>query len=277
MQWWCSAQGIPWSWEWRPYIGVWLFVGGVAVAYWRTYRATSASVAVADDPLDRWRRLAALGGIVCMWLLLDWPIGTLGAGYLASVHMVQFLGLALVVPPLLLFGLPTGCEESLSPRVAHVLARVTRPLTALIGFNLIVFVTHFPAFVDGLMVTQAGSFVFDVAWLAGGLAFWWPVVRRWPKPGLGPAVSLVYVLGGMGAHMGLGMFFAIAPTPVYRVYELAPPIGTWDALGDQQRAGGLMLFGDVVIGLVAVGILVYRWQREEHERLADGEFLKPVR
>jgi cytochrome oxidase Cu insertion factor (SCO1/SenC/PrrC family) len=26
MQWWCSAQGAPWTWAWRPCLGVWLLV-----------------------------------------------------------------------------------------------------------------------------------------------------------------------------------------------------------------------------------------------------------
>ena len=31
MQWWCSAQGVAWSWEWRAYPGVWLFVLCIAL------------------------------------------------------------------------------------------------------------------------------------------------------------------------------------------------------------------------------------------------------
>jgi putative membrane protein len=268
MQWWCSAQGAPWTWAWRPYLGVWLLVLLTAVAYRRAYRATAPWAVTEGRELRRWRVAAAASGIGGLWLMLDWPIGALGAGYLASVHSFQFLGLALALPPLLLFGLPPGWEAARGPRTAAILERVTQPLAAFVGFLVIVFLTHLPPIVDALMVTQAGSFLLDLAWLLGGLTFWWPVVRRWPSPGLGPAARLLYVLGGTAARMGIGMFMALAPFPLFRVFELAPPIARIDAFEDQQRAGGLMMFGDVLVGLAAVGILIYIWQRDEHERLA---------
>ena len=35
MQWWCAAVGVDWSWEWRAYPGVWLFILAVAsIATW---------------------------------------------------------------------------------------------------------------------------------------------------------------------------------------------------------------------------------------------------
>jgi cytochrome c oxidase assembly factor CtaG len=267
MQFWCSAQGVPWTWEWRPYLGVWLLVALAALAYRRIYRTTPS--ANSEGPkMRRWRVAAAGAAIGCLWLLLDWPIGTLGAGYLESVHTVQFLGLGLTAPPLLLFGLPSGWEVARDPRASTWLARVTSPLTAFVGFFAIVFLTHLPPVVDALMVSQIGSFALDLAWLLGGLAFWWPVVRGWPPPGLGPGARLAYVLAGTASRMGIGMFTAIVPFPLYRLYELAPPIAGVDAFEDQQRAGGLMMFGDVLVGLVAVAILIYLWQRDEHNRQA---------
>ena len=62
----------------------------------------------------------------------------------------------------------------------------------------------------------------------------------------------------------------LAPFPLNRVFELAPPINGIDAFEDQQRAGGLMMFGDVLVGLAGVAILIYIWQRDEHERLAKA-------
>src|SRR5262245_34221718 len=41
-------------------------------------------------------------GAVLLWLTLDWPVGPLGTGYLASVHPLQFISLAMVVPPVTL-------------------------------------------------------------------------------------------------------------------------------------------------------------------------------
>ncbi len=264
MRWWCSAQGVAWTWTWHPYAGVWLLVAALGTAYYRAHRGHRGATAV-----DRWRPRAAALGLAVLWVLLDWPVGALGAGYLASVHMCQFLGLAFVVPPLLVFALPAGWEARARPWFARAL-RWTQPLPAILLFTVVTFVTHLPIVVDGLMVTQLGSFVLDAAWLLTGAAFWWPVIRPAAGRRLGPAARLGYTLVGTTAHMGVGMFLALAPFPLYRVYELAPPIGGIDVLEDQERAGGLMTFGDVVVGLVAGGVLLYAWQREEARRLAVG-------
>ena len=38
MQWWCAAQGVPWTWRWQAYPGVWLFVLAL-VGLFRALRA----------------------------------------------------------------------------------------------------------------------------------------------------------------------------------------------------------------------------------------------
>ena len=48
--------------------------------------------------------LTFLFGLLLVWAALDWPIGTLGGGYLASMHSVQWLMLSQVAPPFLILG-----------------------------------------------------------------------------------------------------------------------------------------------------------------------------
>jgi putative membrane protein len=272
MQWWCSARGIPWSWTWQPYVGVWLLVIALGVAYYRWHRRTSGAEA---SSIRRWRIAATCAGIATVWVTLDWPVGPLGAGYLVSVHMVQFMALAFVAPPLLLFGLPAGWETSLPSRIAGSLAKGLRPLPAWIGFNAVVVITQLPPVVDTLMASQVGSFVFDLSWLAAGLAFWWPLVRRWPPPGLSAPLRLVYLLGGMMAHMASGLVFAQVPFPLYRIYEFAPPIPGVNPADDQFQGGGLMTLGDVLVGMVGVALLLAAWRREESAREAAQQPTPP--
>jgi putative membrane protein len=263
MLWWCSAQGIPWTWTWRPYVGVWLFVLSVAAAYVYWHRSAN------PGDSTRGRRWAAGGGLCIVWLLLDWPVGALGAGYLESVHALQFLGMSFIASPLLLVGLPAGWESRHGPRTTAWLRTLTHPLQAIIVFNLIVIATHVPVIVDALMATQLGSMAIDAGWIAGGLLFWWPVVRTWPAP-LSAAARLAYLLAGVTLHMGVGMFYVVANVPLYRVYELAPRIAGIDPLDDQGRAGGIMMAGDVLLGLGAIAILLWLWGREEAKRAEHG-------
>lgn len=271
MRWWCSAQGAAWTWTWRPYLGVWVLIAALAAAYVRTYRRAPP----AASALDRWRPRTAAAGIAILWLLLDWPLGALGAGYLESVHMEQFMGLAFLVPPLVVFGLPVGWEAR-APAWIRPAMWFAQPLPAIVLFTAVTFVTHIPVVVDTLMVTQLGSFALDAAWFVSGIWFWWPVIRPAEPHRLGPAARLGYTMAGATAHMGVGMFLALAPFPLYSVYELAPPIAGTDALEDQERAAGLMMFGDVMVGLTAAGVLLYVWQREEAKRLSAGSTRGPA-
>src|SRR5690349_1788904 len=106
LQWWCVARGEPWSWTWRPHPGVWLFIATLAFFYWTLVRdRVAAAPASAPRGKNYWRTASAVAGFVLLWITLDWPVAALGAGYLAGVHSMQFLMLAMIVPALLLCGI----------------------------------------------------------------------------------------------------------------------------------------------------------------------------
>ena len=261
MTWWCSARGTTWEWTWQPYPGVWLFIGLLAAAYLVAARRMGAR------PVDGRRRAAFFGGLFVLWLALDWPIGALGAGYLASVHMAQFLMIALLAPPLMLLGLPRTAYARLAEkrRILAVLRFITHPLVALAVFAVVVYWTHLPGVVDALMVTQAGSFLLDLAWLVGGFVFWWPVVAPVPeRPGFPHALKMGYLFLATVLNTLPYAFLTFGDLPFYGLYELAPPVSGITTRQDQQIAGLLMKMGGGVILWTAITILFFRWfQREE--------------
>ena len=140
--WWCAARGVEWTWSWQAYPGVWLFVAALVVAFFRLERrAVEGPLSHASSPM--WRRTAFLVGAGSLWLVLDWPIGAIGAGYLASVHMVQFLVLALIAPPLLLLSIRGQDYRAFARRLPERPFRaVTHPLVTLATFTIILAATH---------------------------------------------------------------------------------------------------------------------------------------
>jgi putative membrane protein len=264
MSFWCSAQAGPWTWEWRAYPGVWLFVLLVAIGVWRWNRSGAAAAGRRAVPLHP----AFLVGLLILWLALDWPIGALGAGYLASVHMVQFLLMALVAPPLLLRGPSPDALALLErdTRVGRLMRTLTAPRMALILFSVAVLATHLPAVVDALMPTQLGSMAIDLIWIGAGILFWWPVVRSVPAhPAFAPPLRIGYiVLGVMFSPImfGLVAFLVYSDTPLYGVFELAPPLPGTSAHADHQLAGVLMSVGGAAIAFTAITIIFFRWSRE---------------
>lgn len=261
MQWWCSAQNVAWEWTWQPYPGVWAFVAAIGAAYLSAVRR-AAHGARAEARTKHAAAFAA--GVFLLWVALDWPVGALGAGYLASVHMVQFLLMAVIAPPLLLLGTPRQVYARLeeTPWCRGWLSAGTHPLVTLAAFNLVVAVTHWPAVVDTLMPTQLGSFVIDLAWLVAGLGLWWPVVAPVPQRSwLGYPAKMGYLVANTMVSTGFFLYLTFSEFPRYATYELAPPVSGISARTDQQVAGFLMKLGGGLVLWTAISILFFRWYR----------------
>lgn len=255
MQWWCSAVGLDWTWTWRAYPGVWLFMLAiVAASRWLA------------GP-DAWRaasggdRTSFVAGVILLWAVLDWPMGPIAAGYLVSVHALQFLVETMIAAPLILYALRRPFGRRVTGRLVPAPARVLlHPLMAAIVFNVVVAATHVPSVVDALMPTGGGAFIIDSAWFFGGVVFWWPVIM--PAPAyerFGAPMKILYLLVGTLFHTVIGMVMLSASLPLYGIYELAPPILAIPPRADQQLAGGIMEIGVFLAIVVGSAILFFRW------------------
>ena len=268
MTWWCSAGSGAWTWAWQAYPGVWLMMLLVIAVYVMAWRHVPA----ADrEPSDRVRPMFFAMGTLALWGVTDWPIGALGAGYLLSVHMLQYIVLSMIVPPLILHGFPRAVLRSwlLHARVRPIAAFLTRPLITFAVFNLVLVATHLPPVVDAAKVSQAGSFAMDMAWLGAGLLFWWQVLG--PLPELSPMRlpgRIVFLLANVFIPTVPASFLTFSDYPIYVVYEQAVRVGTLTATEDQQLAGLTM---KIVGGLIIFGtatVFFFRWYRQE-ERAQD--------
>jgi putative membrane protein len=264
MRLWCtSSQGVAWDWTWQPYLGVWVFILLIAIAYWLHLRRLDLSIT--EDCTQRRRRIVFFAlGLLSLWLALDWPIAPLGMGYLASVHMVQYMLIALVAPPLFLLGVSAASYEKLKdrPRALAMLRNTTQPIVAFFIFNVIITVTHWPALVDPFMSSQIGAFALDMAWLVAGLVFWWPLIATVPSwPRFLPLFQLAYL--GLNGIIIRPPFFILlfSKFPAYATYELAPPIPGTSALSDQQLAAGIMKLGTALVMVVAMVFVFGAWVR----------------
>lgn len=267
LQWWCVAQGEPWSWSWQAYPGVWLVVIGIALLGRRLHRLDDGPAAgPGGTGKRRARGVAWIAGTLLLWAALDWPVGPLGASYLASVHVAQFLMVGLVAPALLLLGVPASSWRRLGERrrTVAVLRDLTHPLAATLIYNAGMTLTHWPAVVDGLRVSQLGSFALDAVWLACGLVFWWPLIAPVPAHrSFQPVFRMGYLFVNGVLLTPPALMLLFSRSPLYAVYELAPPIRSSPVIWDQQLAGALMKLGSAVIMGVAIVFVVRGWIARE--------------
>lgn len=240
-QWWCAATGLPWSWDWQWYPGVHLMLLALIAGWWWLGRA------------HQWQRRPwgwFIAAIVALIAILDWPIGKLGAGYLASVHTLQFLLLTLFAGPALLRSIPADGWQRIAPpgsRMRRWLTFQAKALPGLILYNLIVVTTHFPAVVDSLMGTQLGSFAIDSSWLVAGMILWWPIAAPAEFRQLGMFGKMGYLFGATIVPTIPAMMMVFSDWPMYRLYELAPRVWPhFSANQDIQLAGlSMKLLGDL--------------------------------
>jgi len=263
MTWWCSATNTPWSWAWRAYPGVWLIVILLGVLYF-----SSRSKALTVDPRIAWRNgrvLTFLFGLILVWAALDWPIGTLGGGYLASMHTVQWLMLSQVAPPFLILGAPPDAWRMLgaSPGWKAVLHRAAGGIFGLVAFNAVLLVTHVPSVTDALTASQFGSFTIDAGWFLSGLALWWPVLAPPGIARLNEPLKIGYLFAATIVPTVPAAMLTFSELPVYQLYELAPRVGGIQAHSDQQLAGLLMKAVADPIMWVSMAILFFRWSAME--------------
>jgi putative membrane protein len=210
------------------------------------------------------QRVLWLLGCSTLWMALDWPLGTLGAGYLLSAHALQFLLIVYLAVPLLLCGLPPawlgalGCRQA----IVGVLRFTTHPVVAGAVCAAVLVVSHIPSVLDTLRPTQLGSFALDIAWLLAGLLLWWPVIvavpeRRWfPAP-----VKMLYLFVTGLPCIGVGIVLTLTDLPLVGLYELAPRVEAIPARVDQQAAGMTMWVVAHLMTFAAISVVFFQWVR----------------
>ncbi len=233
-----------WSWSWDPTV-----IGGtlaLAAAYaWLVRRRGSGAA--------EWSPVARLyfaGGLLFLFLALESPIDVGGDYYLFSLHMLQHIILAMIVPPLLLLGLP---ERWLAIRRLQV-----SPLAANIGFNLVLAVWHLPFLYEATLHNELLHVGEHLTFLAAGTVFWWPIVAA-PRTGRGMStIGKIAYLGFAGVPPTiLGLAFILSPNVIYPFYAAAPRVTGLSPIDDQLIAG-LVMFGlGNIIYFVAISIIFF--------------------
>ena len=198
---------------------------------------------IGDEGEKKKRRFFIIS-VLLLWIATDWPLGLLGASYLASAHMLQFLIYTMAVAPLFWLGIPEWMARRIAGRLRlyRLMGRVAQPVVGGVLFNFILIATHSPWAVDNFRTNQFGSFLMDFVWFIGGLLVWAPIIspitehRMTSYPG---RMAYLFLALGVVPAVPAG-FLTFAGFPLYAIYELAPRVHGLSATTDQQLAGLIM-------------------------------------
>jgi len=217
-------------------------------------------------------------GVQLLLIALVSPLHTLGDNYLFSAHMLQHLVLVLIVPPLLLLGIPAELAKAvLKNPVCRVAERILSfpVISWLLGVGT-VYLWHLPIMYEATLQNHTLHIVEHLSFLVTSTIFWWPILSPLPELRLPPLGALIYLFMGAVSSSVLGIIIAFAPAGLYPFYT--NPVDTlnilpllrrdWglDPASDQQLAGVLMWVpGSFIYFCVAMGVLA-RWFKEQTAR-----------
>jgi putative membrane protein len=258
------TESFSWS-EFKIYPS--FFVGWVlfAAAYYlfvgplRRYFPGSSRVPAA--------RIASFtAGLLLMLGALQGPLHELSDYFLFSAHMVQHLAVMLVMPPLLLYGMPDWMVRALLrvPGFRPVARWLTLPLVAFMLNNGIFGAWHFPVPYDMMMRNHDVHITMHLMIMTSGMIMWWPVMSPLPElPRIAPPLQMLYLFILGVPMMVVAALITFSDTALYTWYAEAPRIFPITVLDDQRLGGAIMWVPGALVLWLAISLVYFRWTRPE--------------
>lgn len=208
-----------------------------------------------------------------------------------SAHMTQMAILYLIIPPLFIISIPDWIWNEIvgGGNRQALISFFTKPLIALLSFNILFSLYHLPVVFDHIktnMVMHAG---YTTLLFIFALFMWFPLVNqftKWESLNGVKKVAYIFVSGILLTPACALIIFA--DSPLYSTYtnpdswanamRLCVPIDTLSslnlsgpeifsgmaALEDQQLGGVLMkIIQEIVLGYV-LGVIFFAWYRKEN-------------
>ncbi len=213
-------------------------------------------------------------GIFTLLLALMSPIDAV-SGVLFSVHMIQHLLLILVAAPLLVLGAPDMALLWALPRSwRHGYGRFCSrfggalnnetgdsavPLLVTLLATGVLWIWHLPALYDLAVANEAIHYSEHVAFVVTAALFWATILRLRPRDHQGNGLRILYVFGMALQGSVLGALLTIASRPLYQSHKQIPPDWLLTPLLDQKLAGVIMWVPPVLLYILVIGYLFYRW------------------
>jgi putative membrane protein len=212
--------------------------------------------------MERGHTAYFLSAIVLMFVSLQGPLHELSDYYSFSAHMLQHLLVTLIMPPLLLKGIPAWLIDPVLqvPYVFPVARFITSPFIAFALFNVVFALWHVPAFYQMALGQPAVHSVEHILFMSTAILTWWPIYS--PSrllPQLNDPLQMLYLFAQSLIPTVLGAIITFANIVLYPYYAAAPRVIGLSPLDDQQAAGLLMWLGGATIVLLVLTHRFFRW------------------
>jgi len=258
---------------WHPHVDTWLLVITLAAAYAVTVVRVGPRHAAPGRPLvTKLQAVCFSLGVAAVWVASDWPVHDIAEELNYSMHMVQHLVLSMVAAPLLLLGTPAWMLRAIlrpPSRLFGTVRFLSRFLPALIVFNVVLVLTHWPAIVDASLENHLVHFFVHALIFVTALIIWMPVLSPLPEiPRLAPPPRMIFLFLQSIVPTIPASFLTFGSSPLYRFYEGVPHLWGLSTLDDQRVAGLIMKIGAGLLLWMIIAVIFFRWAGEEDRHIA---------
>lgn len=227
-------------------------------------------------PVPLSQKVLFVTGMLLFYLALGSPLHVIGDRYLFSAHIFQ-QGLAFMfVPPLLLLGTPQWLLRSLLKwePVKKFFQFVTRPLTALILFNGLFSLYHFPIIFDAVSTNDLLHNTYHTILFFTAFLMWWPILSPLPEwKRLSELLKMAYIIGNAILLYPACALIIFANSTLYQTYADAPQlISILSTLRDQQLGGILMKVTQEIALGSTLAYIFFQWVRREKLKDIKDDF-----
>jgi putative membrane protein len=254
-------------WRWSIHPSTVVGIAGLAALYvWGATR-------VSDKPSPG-RMISFFAGLLVMFASLNGPLHDLSDDYLFSAHMVQHLLLTLVIPPLLLVGVPGSMlRPVLSKRYVAPVARFfTRAPITFAVFNLSIAGWHLPPFYNASMAHHGVHIFEHLMFMTAAVLMWWPLLSQLPElPRLAYPAQMLYSFLISVPMTIVAVYISMADHVLYPAYAAAPRILPLSPLEDQLLGGLIMWIPGGIIFVIILTVIFFKWNARGDDSTAAAQ------
>lgn len=282
---------------WSPYF--FLIILLITVLYfltttvWRRFFKES-------EPLKLKQAIYFILAMFLLYAIQGSPIDLMGH-IMFTMHMVQMSILVMILAPLIIVSIPNWLWLSFLrlPVVKTIFRFFTRPVISVIFFNVIFSMYHFPLVFDTIKKSGATHGLYTFLMFLFAVFLWWPIHNKIPGQNqLSGVKKVAYLITNAILFTPACGIIIFAGHPIYQTYSdgaswlqamsLCVPTDTLANLNlsgpelfsslpvlvDQQLGGVIMKIVQEIVGIVALGKVMFEWFRKENEE--SEKFTEPL-
>jgi putative membrane protein len=229
---------------WHPEVA--LLVVVLFVLYVQVVGPLRARLAPDAGAVGPGQLAATAAALVVLYLSIGTPLELVGDRYMFSAHMLQFILLTKVLPPLLFAGVPVWLWRLLSqaPALGPAWRFVTRPVVAVTLFSLLFTLLQLPAVLDPSLRSNPLYLAEQLVQMVAGVWMWWPIL--YPDERLTPGYQILYLF--VAAELMMPVVFwllFLTNRPLYAPY--GDGVHLFLTAVSDQETGALLMFAAMVV------------------------------